>query len=122
MRGRPFSTFTILSLLLFVAVVVMWVLSYGYMVRLVRYSHPSDGAPLQTHSICTFRGLLLIHVESWGRGGDKGVTYQLVHHSHDFGGGGMVQPDRMYFGFGHSFELTPPDMVDSAYHVVLISL
>ena len=122
MNRRLFIILSALSLLLCVAVLGVWFSSYCYVVRAARYSRPRDGAPMHTHTIAAYRGLILVHVERWGRGGRRGVSYQLIHHAHDPDGGGLVLPDHTFVGFGHSFWPIPPNMVDSYFRVLSVPL
>lgn len=120
MKRRLFAILSAISLLLFVAAVVMWVRSYSYVLAVTRSSRPYDGSALHTHAVEAQKGRLIFRTQRWGRGGEKRTNYEASNYPLGFDGG-LIDLNG-FLGFGHEFALTPPDMVDSYYRVVTIPL
>jgi hypothetical protein len=118
MTRRLLDLLAALSLLLCVAACVLWSVSYWRVVGVSRYSRPYDGSPLHTHEVNAFGGRVLFAVSEWGRGGPRRVSYC----ARCLAPGEYTVDDveRTVLGFGHSFALTPPDMVGSHFRVVSV--
>ncbi len=97
MRRLARHAFTILSaisLLLCVAVCVLWIGSYWWTATINRYSRDYDGDALLTLQASAARGRVVISRRYWARGGDAKVEYAVSY------AGPEPDPDRRIAGFG----------------------
>jgi hypothetical protein len=93
MIRRLLNLLTLLSLVLCVAVVVLWVRSYRNDLTLAVWERNFDGDSLHTTELFLRGGIIGLHREEWDRGGPPKCEYRLEDRpeTYGFGCGDLVR-------------------------------